>query len=78
MNTWIKIARYQLTNRYVFVTGPWLILALGFLIALAWATSDPPLPGHAAYRARPPSTSTSSPPGRWPSPGSCRSRWPSA
>jgi hypothetical protein len=49
MNTWIKIARYQLTDRYVFVTGPWLILALGFLIALAWATSDPPLPGHAAY-----------------------------
>jgi hypothetical protein len=49
MNTWIKIARYQLTDRYVFVTGPWLILALNFLIALAWANSDPPPPGHAAY-----------------------------
>jgi len=31
------------------VTGPWLILALNFLIALAWAISDPPPPGHAAY-----------------------------
>ncbi len=49
MSTWISVARYQLTDRYVFVTGPWLILALNFLIALAWASSAPPPPGHAAY-----------------------------
>jgi hypothetical protein len=49
MNTWIKVARYQLRDRYVFVTGPWLILAINFLITLAWATSAPPPSGHPVY-----------------------------
>ena len=80
MSTWINVARYQLTDRYVFVTGPWLILALDFLIAAGLVIGDPPgCPATPPTRARwPPSTSTSSPPGRLASPGSCRSRWPSA
>jgi hypothetical protein len=37
MSTWIKVARYQLTDRYIFVVSPWLILALDFLINLTHA-----------------------------------------
>ena len=48
MNTWIKVARYQLTNRYVFVTGPWLILALNFLIFAVVAVHFPA--GHGQLR----------------------------
>ena len=49
MSTWIKIARYQLTDRYVFVTGPWLILALNFLITVVLVADWPGRDGHAAY-----------------------------
>jgi hypothetical protein len=49
MNTWIKVARYQLTNRYIFVTGPWLILALDFLITAVIVAEYPGRHGHAAY-----------------------------
>jgi hypothetical protein len=49
MSTWISVGRYQLTDRYLFVVSPWLVLALNFLVALAWANSEPPQPGHAAY-----------------------------
>jgi hypothetical protein len=35
MSTWIKVARYQLTDRYLMVISPWLILALDFLITAA-------------------------------------------
>ncbi len=35
MSTWISVARYQLTDRYTFVTGPWTILGLDFLITAA-------------------------------------------
>ncbi len=34
MSTWISVARYQLTDRYVVVIAPWLILSLGFPINL--------------------------------------------
>jgi hypothetical protein len=49
MNTWIRIARYQLTDRYVFVTGPWFILALNFLITVVVVAEWPGRDGHAAY-----------------------------
>jgi hypothetical protein len=49
MNTWIKVARYQLTDRYVFVTGPWLILTLDFLITVVIVAGWPGRHGHAAY-----------------------------
>lgn len=32
MNTWIKVARYQLTDRYVFLVSPWFVQSLVFLI----------------------------------------------
>jgi hypothetical protein len=35
MNTWVNVARYQLTNRLGFVILPWAILALDFVIAAA-------------------------------------------
>lgn len=41
MSTWIKVARYQLTDRYIFVVSPWLILALDFLINLVIVASLP-------------------------------------
>ena len=31
MSTWLNVARYQLTDRYVVLIAPWLILALNFL-----------------------------------------------
>jgi len=49
MSTWISVARYQLTDRYVFVTGPWLILALDFLITVVVVAEWPGHHGHAAY-----------------------------
>jgi hypothetical protein len=41
MNTWIKVARYQLTNRFGFVILPWAIMALDFVIAVAIIGSLP-------------------------------------
>lgn len=32
MSTWIKVARYQLTDRYVFLVSPWVVQGLVFLI----------------------------------------------
>jgi hypothetical protein len=49
MSTWISVARYQLTDRYVVLVSPWLILALNFLITLIVIASLPPHPGHVAY-----------------------------
>jgi len=49
MSTWINVARYQLRDRYIVLVMPWLIQALNLLITLAWANSEPPQPGHAAY-----------------------------
>jgi hypothetical protein len=47
MSTWISVARYQLTDRYVFVISPWLILAINFLVVVALVIGTPP--GHAVY-----------------------------
>jgi hypothetical protein len=41
MSTWIKVARYQLTDRYVFLISPWLILSIGFLINLVIVANYP-------------------------------------
>ena len=49
MNTWVSVARYQLTNRLGFVILPWAILALDFLIAVAIASSLPSSPGQPRY-----------------------------
>ncbi|MGH3153759.1 MAG: hypothetical protein ACRDOB_23925 [Streptosporangiaceae bacterium] len=35
MSTWIKVARYQLTDRYIFLISPWFVLTLVFVINLA-------------------------------------------
>ena len=49
MSTWIKVARYLLTNRLGFVILPWSILALDFLIAVAIVGSLPPGHGQPRY-----------------------------
>jgi hypothetical protein len=49
MSTWIKVARYQLTNRFGFVVLPWLILTLNFLISLVIAGAIPVGHGQARY-----------------------------
>jgi hypothetical protein len=49
MSTWISVARYQLTDRYVVVVSPWLILTLDFLISLAVVAGFPARHGHVAY-----------------------------
>jgi hypothetical protein len=49
MNTWIKVARYQLTDRNIFVIQPWLVLGLDLLIILAIVFGSSPSPGHAVY-----------------------------
>ena len=49
MNTWVSVARYQLTNRLGFVTLPWAILALDFLVAVGIVTSLPSSPGQPRY-----------------------------
>jgi len=41
MSTWIKVARYQLTDRYVFLISPWLILTLDFLINVGIVANYP-------------------------------------
>ena len=49
MNTWVSVARYQLTNRLGFVILPWAILALDFLVAVGIVTSLPSSPGQPRY-----------------------------
>ena len=49
MNTLIKVARYQLTNRLGFVILPWAILALDFVIAVAIVGSIPNGPSQPRY-----------------------------
>ena len=49
MNTWVSVARYQLTNRLGFVILPWAILALDFLIAVAIVGSLPSGHGQPRY-----------------------------
>jgi len=49
MNTWISVARYQLTNRLGFAILPWAILALDFLIAVVIVGSLPSGPGQPRY-----------------------------
>ena len=49
MNTWVSVARYQLTNRLGFVILPWAILALDFLIAVAIVGSLPSGNGQPRY-----------------------------
>lgn len=49
MNTWIKVARYELTSRLGFVILPWAILALDFLIAVAIVGSLPSSGGQPRY-----------------------------
>ena len=49
MNTLIKVARYQLSNRFGFVFLPWAIMALDFVIAVAIVGSLPPSNGHPRY-----------------------------
>jgi len=49
MNTWIKVARYQLTDRNMFVVSPWGILTLDFLIVLGIVASIPRSHGQVAY-----------------------------
>ena len=49
MNTWIKVARYQLTNRLGLVILPWAILALDFVIAAAIIGSIPNGHGQPRY-----------------------------
>jgi hypothetical protein len=41
MSTWMKVARYQLTDRLGFVSMPWFILALNFLIIMVLFTATP-------------------------------------
>ena len=49
MNTWLSVARYQLTNRLGFIILPWAILALDFLIAVAIIGSLPSGHGQPRY-----------------------------
>lgn len=49
MNTWLSVARYQLTDRNVFVIQPWVVLALDFLIVLVIVAQYPGRHGQAAY-----------------------------
>ena len=49
MNTLIKVARYQLSNRFGFVFLPWAIMVLDFVIAVAIVGSLPPSNGHPRY-----------------------------
>jgi hypothetical protein len=41
MNTWLSVARYQLTNKLGLVTLPWAILTLDFVIVLVIFTAIP-------------------------------------
>jgi hypothetical protein len=49
MSTWIKVARYQLTDRNIFVVQPWLVLTLDFLIVVVIVAEWPGRHGHAAH-----------------------------
>ena len=49
MNTWLSVARYQLTNKLGFVTLPWAILALDFGIILVIFAAIPEV-GHGQPR----------------------------
>jgi hypothetical protein len=50
MNTWLSVARYQLTNKLGFVILPWAILALDFVIVLVIFTATPAAGhGHPSY-----------------------------
>ena len=49
MSTWLNVARYQLTDRYVVLIAPWLILALNFLIEMVLVADWPGRQGQAAY-----------------------------
>jgi len=49
MNTWLSVARYQLTDRNVFVIQPWVVLALDFLIILVIVAQYPGRHGQAVY-----------------------------
>ena len=49
MNTWMKVARYQLTDRYVTLISPWMILAMVFVINLV-IFSNTPAAGHGQPR----------------------------
>ncbi|HEX4060928.1 MAG TPA: hypothetical protein VHY58_07890 [Streptosporangiaceae bacterium] len=47
MNTWVKVVRYHLVDRFTFVGYPWAILAFVFLINLAiFASVAPPASQH--------------------------------
>ena len=41
MNTWLKVARYQLTDRYVLLISPWLVLSIAFLVNVVIVASYP-------------------------------------
>ena len=80
MNTWIKVARYQLTNRLGFVILPWSILALDFVINLV-IFADTPAAATASPATRAPGRHLRLPHrhrGGEYLRGRCRSRWPSA
>jgi hypothetical protein len=62
MSTWINVARYQLTDRYVVLISPWLILTLNFLITLAIVLGLPGRPGQVAYTGGAASIYACSPP----------------
>lgn len=49
MNTWMKVARYQLANRVGLVILPWSILALDFVLNLV-IFSETPANGHGQPR----------------------------
>ena len=49
MKARIKVARYQLTDRYMFVLSPWGILTLDFLIVLVIVASIPRNHNQIAY-----------------------------
>jgi hypothetical protein len=39
MSTWIKVARFHLTDRHSYLVMPWLVLGLNFVILLMFAAS---------------------------------------
>ncbi len=49
MSTWISVARYQLTDRNMFVVSPWGILTLDFLLSLIIFANIPHHHGQALY-----------------------------
>jgi hypothetical protein len=49
MNTWISVARYQLTDRNMFVVSPWGILTLDFPLSFVIFANVPHHHGQALY-----------------------------